>query len=308
MANGGSLAASLQSIAGRLGRLLPRRAPTPSAWLYAAWTVAWFLLFLLLTFPHDVFVSRWTDELEADSGWQIRYGDVWLRPWNGYHLSNARLIAPGKDAEPWIVAKEVALSPSWLVLFGQGVFPLGFSGSAYGGSVSGSVDHARTLDLEWSGLRLADYPRLATLVEGNWTGELSGELHLAVKGDLKNLEGRGKATLKNAALTQGKVQGFTVPDLHFASGDGEFEIKAGRLDVRSLKFSGSEVDAELHGQIFLLSAGSTPTVSGTISLKPIPGSPTGIEPLLMLLNHSQRPPSGTYSFTLYGPLNGVRVR
>lgn len=302
------MSASLQSVAGRLGRLISRRPPAPSTWLYPAWTAAWFLLFLLITFPHDLVVRHWTQELEADWGWQVRYGEVRLRPWYGYRLSDARLIAPGKDSEPWVAANEVVLSPSWLALVGQGAFPLGFSGSAYNGEVSGSVDRDGALDLEWSGVHLTEYPRLTRLVEGNWSGELSGEIHLTGKGDLKSLEGRGKVGLKNGALTQGKAQGFTVPDLHFASGDSEFELKAGRLDVRSLKLSGSEIDAELHGQIFLVSAGSTPLVNGTLSLKPIPGAPAGLEPLLMLLNHNQRSPSGTYSFSLYGPLNAMRVR
>jgi hypothetical protein len=43
-------------------------------------------------------------------------------------------------------------------------------------------------------------------------------------------------------------------------------------------------------------------------VKPIPGAPAGFEPLLILLNHNQKPPSGSYSFTLYGPLNALRVR
>ncbi|MBI2962519.1 MAG: type II secretion system protein GspN [Deltaproteobacteria bacterium] len=300
--------ASLQSVAGRLGRLLPRRPPAPSTWLYAAWTAAWFLLALLLTFPHDLVVRHWADELQRDSGWQIRYGEVWLRPWSGYHLSDARLIAPGKDAEPWIAAEQVVLSPSWLTLFGRGGFPLAMSGSAYGGSVSGSVGRSGALDLEWSGLRLADYPHLTRLVEGRWAGEISGEIHLGGQGDLRTLEGRGKVRLRDGALTQGKAQGFVIPDLHFASGDGEFEFKAGRLDVRSLKLSGAEIDAELRGQIYWLGAGSVPLVSATLGLRPVPGAPAGLEPLLMLLHRNQRPPDGTYSFTLYGPLGAVRVR
>jgi type II secretion system protein N len=303
-----SLGTTVSGFAGQLGRLLPRRVPAPSTFGYAIWAAAWFVLFLALTFPHDLIVRHWSDEIAAQSGWQLRYDDVWLRPWNGYHVSRARVVAPGKDPEPVLAAAEVVFRPSFSVLFGGSPFPFYFSGHAYGGDFVGSVAQTGALDLSWTALRLGDYPRITSLVDGNWAGELSGELHLSGSGDLKTLEGRGRLGVKNASLTQGKAQGFTIPDLHFASGDADFEMKAGRVEVRSLKLSGSEVDAELHGQLYLLSTNAMPVVNAALTLKPIPGAPPGLEALLTLLNRNQKPPSGAYSFTLYGPLNSLRVR
>ena len=302
------MASALSSFVGRFGRVASRGASRRSSLFYVLWTVGWFLVFLLLTFPHELVVRGWAERMVGDAGWRLQFGDVWLRPWNGYHLSEVRLVAPGQDTEPWFTAHELVVRPSWLILLGQGAFPIHVSGRAYGGDFDGSFDGVAGLDLHWTSLRLADYPHLSRIVDGAWSGELSGELRLGGKGDFRSLEGRGTMALKNASLTQGKAQGFVVPDLHFAEGDAEFEFRNARMEIRSLTLSGSEVDAELRGQVFLLRAGAMPVVSGNMSLKPVPGAPAGLDALLMLFNHNQRPPSGTYSFTLYGPLNAMRLR
>jgi type II secretion system protein N len=298
------MSSSIAGLAGQFRRLLPRRYIGQWSLGYVAWTVGWFVVFLALTFPHDLVVRRWTDDIAVQSGWRVRYDEAWLRPWNGYHLSRVSLTAPGKDTEPWLSASEVVFRPS----LGSGGFPFYFSGRAYGGDFAGFVEQSGGLGLSWNQFALSQYPRLTALLDGGWDGTLSGDVHFSGRGELKNIEARGKLGLKSASLTQAKVQGFTIPDLHFANGDAEFELKAGRLDVRSLKLSGSELDAELHGQLFLLGANQTPTVNAVLGVKPIPGAPAGFEPLLMLLNHNQKPPSGSYSFTLYGPLNALRVR
>jgi type II secretion system protein N len=298
------MSSSIAGLAGQFGRLFPRRYVGRWSFGYVAWTLAWFVVFFALTFPHDLVVRRWTDDIAAQSGWRVRYDEAWLRPWNGYHLSQVSLIAPGKDTEPWLSASEVVFRPS----LGSGGFPFYFSGQAYGGDFAGSIDQSGALWLSWNQIALSKYQRLTALLDGSWDGALSGDVHFSGRGELKNIEGRGKLGLKSASLTQAKAQGFAIPDLHFANGDAEFELKAGRLDVRSLKLSGSELDAELHGQLFLLAANQMPAVNAVLSVKPIPGAPAGFEPLLTLLNHNQKPPGGSYSFTLYGPLNALRVR
>ena len=302
------MASALSGWAGRIGRLVPRRVPERRSIPYVAWTIACFVVFLVLTFPHDLIVRHWTDDVAAKSGWRIRFDSVWIRPWNGYHLSRFELIAPGKDAEPWISANEVVLHPPLLALVGRGVLPLGFSGDAYGGEFEGTVSTPSHVQLAWSHLHIGQYPRLTRLVEGVWVGDFSGELEVDGKGDVHTLDGRAAVHLKDASITQGKVQGFTVPDLHFATGDGEADIKAGRIEIHTLKLTGPDVDAEVRGQVYFVSTSPVPVVSGTLSLRSIPGSPTNLEPLLALWNQNQRPPNGVYTFTISGPLNAPRIR
>ena len=302
------MASALSTLAVRFARLLPRRPlNNRSALGYATWTVGWFFLFLLLTFPHDLVVRHWTDAITERSGWRVRYEDAWFRPWSGYHLAQARLIAPGKDLEPWVTAEQVGARPWWTSLLRGSVFPVFFSGNAYAGSFEGSVDPSGVLDLSWNDLRLSRYPRLTKLLEGVWNGDLSGEVHLIGKGDFKSVDGRAHLELSGASLTQAKAQGFTLPDLHFENGEADLEMKANRIDIRSLKLSGSEVDAELHGQLFV-SSSMNPILNAALTLKPIPGAGGPLETLLLLLNHNQKPPSGAYSFNLSGPLTALRLR
>jgi type II secretion system protein N len=302
------MASETAGFAGRLTQLLARHPlRNRSAIGYATWTAGWFLVFLVLTFPHDLVVRHWTDQITERSGWRLRFEDASFRPWSGYHLTQARLIAPGKDLEPWVATEQVGARPWWTAVLRGSVFPIFFSGSAYAGTFEGSVDPSGILDLWWSDLHLSEYPRLTRLLEGTWAGNLSGEIHLSGKGDFKNPDGRAHLGLSSASLTQAKAQGFTIPDLHFASGDADLEMKGNRIDIRSLKLSGSEVDAELHGQLFLSASGS-PVLNAALTLRPIPGAVGGLEPLLVLLNHNQKPPGGGYSFNLYGPLAALRVR
>lgn len=298
----------LSRIVGPIRRIVPRRWPSAWTWPYVAWTAACFVVFLAITFPHDLIVRQWVERLATESGWQLRYRSVWLRPWNGYHLSEVELVGPGDDPDPWVSLREIVLRPSWGALFGRGVLPLGFSASAYGGDIDGVVRSEGGVDLDWSDLRLSDYPRLTRLVEGAWAGEVSGQAALTGLSDVHALEGSGKFALRKAALTQGKIRGFTVPDLHFASGDGEFVVHGGRVEVRQLKLSGSEVDADARGQVFLAERNSVATLNLSVNLKPIPGANPSLEPLLLLLEGNQRPPNGVYSTTIYGPLNGLRSR
>jgi len=302
------MASAVSAFAARFARVIPRRSFGNRPVLgYAAWTAGWFAFFLLLTFPHELVVRHWTDEITERSGWRVRYEDAWFRPWSGYHLGQARLIAPGKDLEPWVAAEQIGARPWWTALLRGSFFPMLFSGSAYAGAFEGSVDPSGVLDLSWTDLRLSKYPRLTKLLEGAWNGNLSGAIHLIGKGDFRNVDGREHRELSGASLTQAKAQGFTIPDLHFPSGEADLEMKANRIDIRSFKLSGSEVDAELHGQLFV-SSSTNPILTAALTLKPIPGAGGGLETLLLLLNHNQKPPSGAYSFNLSGPLTALRVR
>jgi len=301
------VASGFSTWAGRVGRLVPRAAPERGALPYVAWTVAWFVVALVLTFPHDLIVRDWVDKVSEHSDWQLRFDDVWLRPWNGYHLSQVEVVPRGKATDPWLTAGEVVLRPPFGALFGRGVIPLAFSGDAYGGDFTGSVDSPTHVRLNLQGLRLGEYSRLTRIVDGKWTGELSGETEIEGK-DLRSLEGKISLHLKDASLTQGKVQGFTVPDLHFASGEAQADLKGGRIEIGSVKLAGSEVDAELRGQIYLFSAGNVPVVNGTLTLRPIPGAAANLEPLLMLWNKNQKSPNGVYTLTISGPLSAPRIR
>src|SRR5262245_12102834 len=116
------MSSSIAGLAGQFSRLLALRPIGRWSRALVAWTVSWFVAFLALTFPPDLVVRRWTDDIAVQSGWRVRYDEAWLRPWNGYHLSQVTLAAPGKDAEPLLSAAEVVFRPS----LGSSGFPFHF--------------------------------------------------------------------------------------------------------------------------------------------------------------------------------------
>src|SRR5262249_25328561 len=157
------MSSSISSLAGQFSRFLAPRQIGRWSLGYVAWTVGWFVVFLALTFPHDLVVRRWTDDIAVRSGWRVRYEEAWLVPWSGYHLSQVTLTAPGKDVEPWLSASELVFRPS----LGSSGFPLYFWGRAYGGDFSGSVDPSGALGLSWNQFGLSQIPRLRALLDGS---------------------------------------------------------------------------------------------------------------------------------------------
>ena len=304
------MAAPTTSILSRLESWVPRRMPPRSMLLYTLYTLGLFLVFLVLTFPYDLVARRAIDRLAADSGWTVGFEQVRLFPWEGYRFSDLRVIPPEKPDEPVVRAQRVSVWPSLSSLLGARRLRASIRAEAYGGEFSGTVERGEVsvVDLSWRDLHLGAYPPLAKLVAGNWEGRLSGELHLAGKGDLRSIEGGGKLALRDAALTQGNVRGFTIPDLHSAQGDCEFEMKGGRLEIRNLKLAGAEIDLEVRGALFLRAPLTDSIVNGTLSVKPIPGANPGVEAFLSLWNRKQPPAGGAYSFTMYGPLSAIKVR
>jgi type II secretion system protein N len=163
-------------------------------------------------------------------------------------------------------------------------------------------------DVHWRDVDLGRVPELDLLIDADWQGEFGGELHVESGESLQALKGGGQLELRSAALVQGTAQGFKVPDLHFASGESQLEIKAGRVEIAGLKLSGTEADVELRGQIYLRAPASDSVVNGTLSVRPIPGAGTGIDQLLTAMNRNQRPPGGTFTYALYGTVSRIRVR
>ena len=296
------------AILSRLDGLIPRRMPS-RRWLgFAAYTVALFIIFLLLTFPHDLIARGTAERFAEQSGIQLRFDEAWLAPWDGYRFSNVRIVGEG-DAEPWLGVPKLSLRPSLRALFGGDLSGATFHGEAYGGEFWGWMQRGErtTAKIEWDGIELARYPWLDGLVEGEWRGILSGDIDLTLGEGVRDAEGRGKIALRDGSLTAGNARGFTVPDLTAMRGDAELEIKGGRLEISSMKLTGAEIDADLRGQVYLRAPVADSVVNATLTVKPVPGAPSGIEGLLMLGNRGQRAPSGTYSLRLYGMLTRLKV-
>ena len=278
--------------------------------LYGIYTLFLFLVFLVLTFPHEVVVGRYAEQFGAESGWTVRYGSVSLVPWAGYRATDFEVFPPDSP-EPWLRASRFDVRPSVGALFRGDLSTVTFHADAYGGEIRGRLSRTKpaALDLEWSDLDFASYTPLTQLVTGTWSGELSGEVHLSSEGTLAEAKGPGKIRVESFSLTGGDVRGFKIPELHFDRGEGEVEVNGPRVEVKSLKLSGRQVDGEIRGNVFLKRPlGQSVITAGTMTVRPIPGAGADIDALLTLLNRNQKPPGGTFNYALYGTLLRPRVR
>lgn len=294
----------------RFERFVPRRKSLGTALPYVIYTAVLFVCFWIYTLPIDVIARRLVNRVTADSGWDVHYDGVRLVPWAGLSFSNVSVSAPRTQGDPRIHLREISLRPSLRTFLGKGFRQGVFHGEAYGGSFAGGADwsDAVSLDFRWTDLNLAAYPSLSALLEGSWQGKFSGEVHLEGRNFPETLAGEGKLDLRAAALTGASAAGFKIPDLHFAQGASEFEIKAGKFDIRSFKLSGSEVDIELRGQIYIRKPIDQSVVNVTLSVSPLPGGASDIENALRLLNGNRVPANRKYSYSLYGTLSQLRIR
>lgn len=302
--------AGVGDVFSRLERVVPRRLPRRTMLGYGAYTTGLFLCFLVYTFPAEVIAQRLVNRVAADSGWIVRYDGVRLVPWSGFSFSNLSFAAPQKPGDAAIRFAALAVRPSLRTFVGGGFRRARFSGQAYGGALSGTADWSAvpTVDLSWTELNLAEYSALSALIEGSWVGKLSGEAHFQGKEFPAAIEGSGKLDIKSAGLTRGNVGGFKIPDLHFAQGASEFEVKGGNLEIKTLKLSGPEIDVDLRGQLYLRKPVGQSVLAGTLGVRPVPGGAPEIENALKLMNGNRPPANGTYSYALSGFLSDPRAR
>lgn len=298
---------NLSHVLSRVERLVPRRLPQRTVVAQVVYVALLFVVFLFWTLPVDVIAERLVNRVSADWGLRLAFGGVRLLPWDGFSFLDVRVERP--PGTPWADLSTISLRPSLKTFLGQGFRNGVFKGEAYGGTFAGTADWSKplSLDFAWSDLDLAEYSRLKTMLDGTWQGKLSGEVHLRDQNGVEGLAGGGKISLAAAAILGGNVSGFKIPDLHFSRGEGDFELKDGRLDIRRLQMSGSEIDLDCRGQIFLRRPVADSVANATLGLRPLPGGGRDIENAVRLLGGNRPPQNGTYTFSLSGTLRSLAI-
>ena len=301
---------STAGIFARLERFAPNGTPRRTTALFALWAVALFLVFLFVTYPHDLQLRRWLATIEKDSGWKIRPETVRFVPWEGYRLSRVEITPPGTPEPAWIEADRLSLRPLLSGLFIGRANRFAFEAEAYGGEIDGTFESGeRTkIELELEGVSLGSAAALKRAVEGEWQGDLSGRLRIDAGPDVRSLSGEGRLELAGASLRAGNVSGFKIPDLTFERGDADVSIEEGRAQLRKLTLAGKQLDVDVRGDLFLRLPIRQSGLNLTLGIRPVPGASPDLENLLLLLNRNQRPPTGAYALTLAGTLGRPRLR
>lgn len=296
-------------IVSRLGSVVPSGMSRRALLGYGAWTLGLFVLFLILTFPHEMVARRLAADLATRSGWTLEFDSLSIRLWEGYRFTNVRAHRAGTPGGP-LVVERLSLRPRWTDLLFHRHTTLIASGQAYGGNFGAEIggNAAGPIEIEIENVDLGQLATLRAFVEGDWAGKLSGHLRLENLRDLATLAGAGTFQLADASLTRANASGFTLPDLHFTRADTELAIEAGRMDFQRGSFTGPELEAEVRGQIQLRRPADRSLLNLKLMIRPVPGAKANLEPLLMLWNKNQRPADGRYNIGVGGTIGTPRLR
>ena len=229
-----------------------------------------FVVFALLTFPHDRLRDRVVAEFNArqtgESPVRLEIDDTswyWL---SGIEAEGVRLTslkpAPaseeGKTAKPKVVALDEVHARASLLRLLFGTLHLSFGADAFGGKVSGvtsDADEARSIEVELEEVSIADLPVLGDAVGLPLTGVLSGTIDLDMP-EQKLSKAEGKIELKISGITVGdgkaKIRDtIALPKLDAGELVLEAEATNGRLKINKLTSKGPDLELVADGAIRL---------------------------------------------------------
>jgi type II secretion system protein N len=221
--------------------------------LYVGYTAVLFVLFLLVTFPHELLVRR------ALSG--ITHGPVAVDfkslslGFSGYEISGARIAPMADEQAPYLEISRVWVRPSFGALLRGNPYDFLVSADLYGGQARGELNAAGGAFggwLQWRDVQLGRYRTLTSLFEeGQLNGKVSGQFTFEARGsNLSTGQGSGEINVDGAAVTGAKVNGFSVPDLKQRQTRAKFQIRTGHIEIQEMQTSG-DLQAQGSGQISL---------------------------------------------------------
>jgi type II secretion system protein N len=262
--------------------------------LYALYTFALFVLFLAATFPHELVVRRMLART-ADAPVVVAVSGVrlgWLPL--AYRFDELRLQRRGDESgTPLLTATAVRVAPSLLGLLRGRLYPVGLRADLYGGTVRATVDlgpDAFDVDGTLADVDAGRYAGLRLWMDGTLAGRVGGTVVL--RGDPRkptSTNGQVALTIAGLAVEGGKIQGITVPDLHFPEVRLAGTVKGGRLDLGDLRARGQEINLAGGGNLLLqhplaatllnldvtLSPAATVPDNLRLAVNLIPGEPDG---------------------------------
>ena len=253
---------------------------------YAAFTVVFFVVCFLATFPHDLMLQRALRSATASTPFRIETGAGSLGWTLAYGLESLRVRGKADDGDPLLLAEALRVAPSRFGLLMGNPFPVGIDAALYGGSLRGVVDPrpgSFRLDATVEGVDLARYPWWRTWFEGAVRGRVDGVV--SVTGDARGPAAAGTVALKipGLALEGIRVQGYGVPDLHFTDVHLDGTVKNGRLEVSELVGRGQEVDVVGEGNVLLREPIETSVLSLDVTVTPVAGAPKGYDVVVGML-------------------------
>jgi type II secretion system protein N len=224
--------------------------------LYIAYTAVLFVVFLIVTFPHELLIRRALSGINQGAV-AVQFNAANFAWFRGYELTGLRVAPAAADdgRAPYLECSHVWVRPALGALVRGNPYAMQMSADLYGGTALGEArlaDGNLVGNVQWHGIDLARYRTLTALLdEGQLTGKISGQFDFEARdANLAVGQGSGEVSVDGIGLIQAKVAGFGVPELHIRQTKLKFTIRSGRLEVQDFNATG-DLNVQGSGQIVL---------------------------------------------------------
>ncbi len=255
--------------------------------LYIGYTAVLFIVFLLLTFPHELLVRRALSSVgRGPVG--LDFNAVNFAWYRGYELSGLRIAPESGDGEAsYLECSRLWVRPSLNALVHGNPFDVLLYAELYGGAAQGEVsmtDGTLAGTAQFTDLSINRYRALMALLdEGQLAGRLSGQLNFEARGGtFEASQLNGEVLLDAASLTGAKVAGFGVPDIKLRQTKLKFVAHGGRLEVQELQTSG-DANVQVSGNIVLRDPLQESVLNLRATIEQSLATPDAIKGLLALI-------------------------
>jgi type II secretion system protein N len=223
--------------------------------LYVGYTAILFIVFLLLTFPHELLIRRMLSSVEQGPV-AVEFADAGFAWFRGYEINGMRIGSSSADGQPpYLECSHLWVRPALAALARGNPYDLLLRAELYGGTAQGELlmnDGSVNGNMQWQDLSLNRYRTLTALLDaGEIGGRVSG--HFVFEGHGAKLAAgqvTGELALEGTALTGAKVSGFPVPDVHLRQTKLKFVVRGGRLELQEFQATG-DVDVQGSGSVVL---------------------------------------------------------
>jgi type II secretion system protein N len=279
---------------------------------YSLYTVALFVLFLVVNFPFGVVVNRVVRMVEIP-GFNVDIGDARFAWWRGFELQRVRIASTTADQPPLFEASSLFIRPGFDGLLRGALDSVFLSGPMFGGQVDGSFAMTDGVVRASFTLDHVDMRRLTAIrlyvPEGEIAGLLSGAVSVEWhREDSAATTAAGELDLRKASLTDLKVAEMPVPALHFDNSVLKFTLQSNRLEVEEFDAVGPELKLSANGQVALRSPVTDSVLNLKATIAPGAESPDNVKALLAFLPPLPKGQKADAPRTISGTLAKPRVR
>jgi len=280
--------------------------------LYLGYTSVLFLVFLVVTFPHELLIRRALSAVNRGPV-ALEFNTARFAWFDGYELSGTRVGAVADDQSPYIELSRLWVRPAVGALVRGNPSDLLVRADLYGGVLQGELnmtDGSMVGNMQWQDLQLGRYRALTGLLdEGQLAGRVSGQFTFEARGGNPNAgQANGVIALDGASLTGGKVAGFGVPDLHFRQAKLKLGVRTGHIEIQEFQANG-DLTLQGSGQLMLRDPVGESVLNLHGVIETSLATPDPIKGLVALLPHGPNAkPDAPISVTLTGTLAHPRLR